>query len=154
MIFDSISDFKYYQNLHPLFRPVAKFLDEHPLQEFPIGKHELGNGIYFSVSEYLTKERQRGFIECHQKYIDIQLVTRGSEKIGICHKNDCTAGSYDADKDYQKLKGTVSWLILRPGYFMIFFPQDGHMPQIHTARKQELVRKIVFKVPIAVGKGK
>jgi YhcH/YjgK/YiaL family protein len=154
MIFDSIANFKIYQDIHPLFRLVAKFLDEHPLQAFPIGKQELGNGIYFIVSEDRTKERRKGFIECHQKYMDIQLIIRGSEKIGICHKNGCTVGSYDQEQDYQKLKGTVNWLILQPGYFMIFFPQDGHMPQIQTARKQELVRKIVFKVPIKVGQGK
>jgi len=148
MIFDSISNFKNFQNLHPLFRQVATFLDEHPLQEFPIGKHELGNSIYFTVSEYSTKDRREGFIECHQKYIDIQLITRGSEKVGICHKNKCTAGSYDENKDYQKLEGVVDWLILQPGYFMIFFPQDGHMPQIKTARKSEVVKKKVFKVPV------
>ena len=148
MIFDSLSDFRIYNSLHHLFRTVGKCLHEHPLQEFPIGKHELENGIYFSVSEYLPKDRREGFIECHQKYIDIQLITHGSEKIGICHKNKCTAGSYHEDQDYQKLNGKVDWLILQPGYFMIFFPQDGHMPQIKIGWKPELVRKIVFKVPV------
>jgi YhcH/YjgK/YiaL family protein len=100
------------------------------------------------VSEYSTKGRRQGFIECHQKYIDIQLLTRGSEKVGICHKSECTIEPYDENKDYQKLKGVVDWLILKPGYFMIFFPQDGHMPQIKTSRQPEIVRKIVFKVPV------
>lgn len=148
MIFDSLSNFKKYQDIHPLFRRVAEYLDAHAMQDLPLGKQQLEDGIYFTVSEYSTKDRREGFIECHRKYIDIQLITRGSEKIGICHKNKCTAGSYDENKDYQKLEGVVDWLILRPGYFMIFFPQDGHMPQIKTARKSEMVRKIVFKVPV------
>jgi biofilm protein TabA len=83
MIFDSISNFKNYQNLHILFRQVVPFLDEERLPEFSTGKHELENSIYFNVSEYLTKDRGEGFIECHKKFIDIQLITRDLEKIGI-----------------------------------------------------------------------
>jgi len=38
-------------------------------------------------------------------------------------------------------------LILGNGYFAIFFPQDGHMPQL-CVENPEPVKKVVIKVRI------
>ena len=38
-------------------------------------------------------------------------------------------------------------LLLGNGYFAIFFPQDGHMPQL-CVDKPELVKKVVIKVRV------
>lgn len=40
-----------------------------------------------------------------------------------------------------------SYFNLQPGYFAIFFPQDGHMPQL-CVDESMMVKKVVIKVEI------
>ncbi len=147
MIFDSISNFVNYIHTHAHFAIVREYLSSHDLNALTPGKQEIAHGIYITMSEYQTKDFKDGVIECHRRYIDIQLVLSGAEKIGICHKDECKPGEYDEARDYQKLSGEVDFLTLKPGYFMVFFPDDGHMPQIAIKARSE-VKKIVFKVPV------
>ncbi|MBN1517107.1 YhcH/YjgK/YiaL family protein [Candidatus Sumerlaeota bacterium] len=147
MIFDHLSNFKQYAGAHRLFGVVAEYLEQHDLDQLPLGAHSMPDGAYLIVSEYETKAPADGFIECHRKYIDIQLLAAGREQIGVVPLDVCTADDYDEAKDFQQLHGPVEPLTLQPGYFMIFFPQDGHMPSL-IAGEQQTVRKIVFKVPV------
>jgi len=112
-----------------------------------VGKYEVNNqGTFALVMEYITKEISECFIECHRKYIDIQLLSEGREKIGICNIMECKEDPYDPDKDLQKLVGEVSFINMIPDRFAIFFPRDGHMPQIKYGDFPEKVKKVVFKV--------
>ena len=45
-------------------------------------RYELGNGIYAVIESYSSKPLSEGRIEAHKKYLDIQMVLSGSEKIG------------------------------------------------------------------------
>jgi YhcH/YjgK/YiaL family protein len=149
MILDSFDNFDKYLCLHYGFRDAAGFISRQDLAELPSGKYEIdANGILASVSEYETKAISQCFIECHLKYIDIQIILFGREKIGVCNKKDCMEGDYDDNKDFQKLRGDVSFINLTPGMFAIFFPHDGHMPQAQYADKPETVKKVVIKVPV------
>lgn len=57
-------------------------------------------------------------------------------------------GEYHADSDYCLGEGEGDWLRLDAQYFMILFPQDGHMPSVAIAEPQK-VRKVVVKIPVA-----
>lgn len=149
MILDSIENFNNYLCIHQDFADAAGFIGGKDLAELPAGKYEIGNnGAFASVSEYETKEISQCFIECHRKYIDIQIILTGREKIGVCNKKDCAEEAYIEDRDFQKLHGEVGFINLTPGLFVIFFPHDGHMPQARYADKAEPVKKLVIKVPV------
>lgn len=147
MIFDAISNFKNYVGIDHRFRVVGEYIRNQLLVNPSVGKYDISDGVVVIVSEYLTKNSSQGIIECHQKYIDIQVVLAGAEKIGICSKYECKLSEYDEEKDFQRLEGEVNFITLIPGYFMVFFPDDGHMPQISHHRQQK-VRKVVFKIPV------
>lgn len=149
MIFDSLPRFAEYCPVHPLLAQVGEFLASADLAALADGRHEIGTeGCHALVSGYETLAPADGFIECHRRFIDIQVLAAGEERIGICRASDCTAGAYDSAKDFQKLEGAVDFITLRPGCFAVFFPHDGHMPKCHPAGGATLVRKIVVKVPV------
>lgn len=149
MIFDTLENFNSYVCLHPAFIDAAGFLSRADLIELPTGKYEIGNrGVFAAISEYATKNPSQCFIECHRKYIDIQFLLIGREKIGFCCKKDCTEETYDEEKDFQKLHGEIGFINLKPGLFAIFFPDDGHMPQMNYENGPEDVKKVVIKVPV------
>ncbi|MBF0398913.1 MAG: YhcH/YjgK/YiaL family protein, partial [Desulfobacterales bacterium] len=126
-----------------------EFIKNKDLSKIDIGKHDVNDkGVFAIVSEYKTKEISETFIECHRKYIDIQIILNGNEKIGICNKQDCTSAPYNEEQDYQKLEGELSFISLKAGLFAIFFPDDGHMPQVKHKNIPENVKKVVFKVPV------
>ena len=149
MIFDELSQFSLYTNLHKQFADVKTYISNTDLQALPNGKHPINNsGAFASVNEYEPKPETDCFVECHRKYIDIQLITTGEEYIGYCPVSDCTAQPYDEEKDLQKLSGTVSYLRMKPGMFAIFFPHDGHMPCMRVQETPSKVKKVVFKIPV------
>jgi len=148
MILDSLDRFRDYLGVHPLFAGVADFLETTDLAALADGRHELGSGCFALVSSYQTLAPAEGFIECHRRHIDIQILASGVEQIGVCRRVECTATAWDEAADFETLAGEVDLVTLRPGSFAIFLPQDGHMPKLRHG-PAAAVRKIVIKVPVA-----
>lgn len=151
MIFGKIHDLKQYQCLHSHFIDILNFLDTEPIADRPDGRYEINrNGSYAAIESYKTKDASDCFIECHRKYIDLQIIIEGIESMGVCHKSECDESPYDEEKDLQKLKGEVNIITFRAGSFMIFFPYDAHMPKINYEGASGIVKKAVFKIPVSV----
>jgi len=148
MVFDSIENFGNYLSLHPHFNDVYDFIKGKNIPEMAEGRYEVNShGAFVLVKEYVTKDISETFVECHRKFIDIQILLKGIERIGICNKTECKGYAYDPDKDLQKLEGELNFIKMDKNYFVIFFPQDGHMPELNYGDLQEKVKKIIFKVP-------
>jgi YhcH/YjgK/YiaL family protein len=149
MIYDTLDNFKFYSGLHPSFSDIQLYLEKTDLSRLDNGRHSVNeSGAYASVNEYMTKTLDECFIECHQKYIDIQIIVYGDEKIGVASTKHCIGQPYDQDKDLQKLSGDVDFIKLIPGMFMVFFPHDAHEPNVISGVEPVRVKKIVFKVPV------
>jgi biofilm protein TabA len=149
VILDSLNIFPRYCAINPQFNAVLSFVNKTNLSTVDIGRLELDESAHALVSEYQSKPVSDCFIECHRKFIDLQMVIQGVEKIGVCNASNCTEiTAYDPEKDFQKLEGELDFITLKPGLFAVFFPQDGHMPGICSGKTPEKVRKIVFKIPI------
>ena len=149
MVFDSVENISNYLCLHPHFNNVCDFIKENNIPDMDEGRYEVnGQGSFAMVNEYVTKNISESFIECHLKFIDIQILLKGKEKIGVCNKAECKEYDYDPDQDLQKLAGEVSFMEMTPKRFTIFFPPDGHMTQIKYGDFPERVKKVVFKVPV------
>ena len=149
MIFDALSYLHNYLPCHRLFPKVLDFINSHNLSNIEIGKVDIGEGVYVMISEYATDDISNKFIECHKKYIDIQIIIDGVEQAGICDKNECKIiEEYNQEKDLEKLEGKVDLITLKKGCFVIFFPQDGHAPGLKIGNSGNRVKKAVFKVPL------
>jgi YhcH/YjgK/YiaL family protein len=146
MIYDSLSNFPKYSSVHRLFPCVAEYINSHNLHDLSIGEHQISDGIKAIVDEYQTKEISESAIECHRKYIDIQVIISGKEYMGTCRKEDCVEKEYSEKDDCQELKGEAALIKFEQNYFMIFFPEDGHMPGIKYKDTNRKVKKVVFKI--------
>jgi len=151
MIYDSLNNFNDYVCLHPHFADALAFLKEHEgtLPALMPGSYDINSsGAFASVSEYESKPESEGFLEYHRKFIDIQIIIAGREKIGIARKDNCRDQEYREEKDLGKLEGTTDFITMDITNFAIFFPQDAHMPQISCSDQREKVIKVVFKIPV------
>jgi YhcH/YjgK/YiaL family protein len=141
--------------MHPHFIDVLKFMDPEPCAGLPDDKYEVNEqGTFAIIETYETKEVSDCFIECHRKYIDVQVVIEGMERVAVCHRSACDESPYDEEKDFQKLKGDVDFITLEAGSFMIFYPDDAHMPKVKHGESSVTVKKVVFKVPLSMNNDK
>ncbi len=149
MIFDSLDNLRLYAGLHAGFADILAFISKHDLTRLAVGIHSVNDsGAFASVNEYVTKPIEDCFIECHRKFIDVQTIAWGEEKMGVSHKQFCVDQPYDEEKDLQKLSGNVDFITLVPGLFAVFFPHDAHEPGVRNGTVAVAVKKIVFKIPV------
>jgi YhcH/YjgK/YiaL family protein len=147
MIIDQLKNISHYQNLSPNFVQAIKFLEETDLNSLPIGRHRInGDNIFANIDEYETKEIEKVEWEAHKKYIDIQILLTGEEKIGYTHLELLQIKKeYNEDKDIMFFNGAGEYLILKTGSFAVFFPHDAHRPGLISRQKMK-VKKMVIKV--------
>ena len=148
MIFDQIKNADNYKDLHMVYSAL-NFLKGKKFGDMPEGKHVLNDNIYYLVQEYYT-HMESLYSEAHEKYIDIQFLVSGNEKIGIAPlTSDKKAVKSMPEKDmwnYNNCK--MQFLTLSTGDFMVLFPNDIHMPGIISGKEPVLCKKVVVKVKI------
>ena len=114
------------------------------------GKYEVdGENLFYIVDEYETKPVQEGRLEIHRKYLDIQYIVSGEECIGFAPLEGLTEESpYDGKRDlaFYEYEPTMSRLFMKQGMFVIFWPNEPHMPCRRIGSTSEKVKKIVVKV--------
>ncbi len=148
MIFDHIDHRDVYAGLGSRLHRALEFLRGTDLDALEPGRYTLeGEAIYALVSEYVTKPPGEGRWEAHRRYIDVQFLVRGIERIGFAPVERLTTESYDADKDMVRLAGDGQFVTLAPGDFMILWPGDAHMPGMAVTSPAP-VRKVVVKVAV------
>jgi len=126
------------------------FLKEHDLQTISKGRYPIdGDNVYASVTDDSTKNFDRTNWESHRKYIDLQCIISGDEKMGVYPVAKATVTKeYDDKKDVANYSAEGKFYVGTPGTFFIFFPTDAHRPNI-TPGGNKPVKKIVIKVRVA-----
>ncbi len=148
MIIDSITNAQMYAAVGGRIRQGLEYLQRTNLAALEPGRYEIdGANVYVLVSEYVTKELADGRWEAHQRYLDLQCLVRGTERVGHAFIDRMRAGAYDAQKDVMWLAGDGDFATLQPGTFMLLGPQDAHMPGIAAGRPGP-VKKVVVKIAV------
>ena len=145
MIKDSLTNHAKYHSLHPLFAKAFEYLQSSDLIDYDEGKYPIdGNDMYASISEYVTKSE--GQLEGHVEYIDIQYILKGTEIIGFAPKNGQKETiPYSNERDIAFYEGDYEPITLKAGEFIIFYPDDLHLPCLKNG-KPSVVKKVVVKV--------
>jgi biofilm protein TabA len=149
MIIDTIKNAPKYFGVHPLFEKAFEYINATDVKNAPIGKSDISEGLtaaYMSKKGMTAAESVAKF-ECHNKFIDIQLVITGVEEFGWKPREKCTVanGAYNEEKDVQLYTASPDmYFQLTDGQFAIFFPEDVHAPMIGT----DEIKKLVIKVKI------
>jgi biofilm protein TabA len=146
MIFDLLGNIRHYEALNMGFIRAIEFLETTDLNRLAIGKYEIdGDLIYAMVSKDKGRKKENAQLEVHERYIDIQLVLSGTDNMGWKPLKNCIrpVSGFDRDEDIGFFYDEPDVLIpVGPGYFVIFFPEDGHMPLIGDGELHKVVIKI------------
>ncbi len=150
MIADIIENAQDYYKLGENFQKGFEFLKNTDLKKLENGKYEIeGDNVFVSVQDYQTKPESEGKFEAHKKYADIQFIISGEEKIGYTNIRNCTPTTfYDDTNDIVFLEGKGDFITAHENSFLIFMPQDAHMPCI-SIDDSKYVKKAVVKVKIS-----
>ena len=149
MIMDRIENWRSYK-LGTGWEAAASFLVKAG-EDIALGRHDIkGDDLFARVMKYKTKPAGKGQFEAHRKYVDVQFLLKGAEAIDwapLCDLDPKSA--YDRKDDgrlYHNPRGIPTRLILKPGLFAVFFPEDGHAPGLISGAGPRDVKKIVLKV--------
>jgi biofilm protein TabA len=150
MILDRIENAAMYRALDGTIRAALDSLRSVDFTRLPEGKHTLdGDRLFAMVQRYKPKPLAEIKWEAHRRYIDVQYVAAGAERIGwaALHEGVKVVEPYDAEKDVAMFDAKGDLLSVPAGYFTIFTPHDIHAPCLcpaDTANPAE-VWKIVVK---------
>lgn len=116
------------------------------------GKYVIdGERLYAIVSEYETKSRSDAVLEVHNKYLDLHFLIFGEEKQEFYDRREVKeAVPYNAVNEAALcvFPDERNELILRPGFFTLYFTDDAHAPQLAVG-SPGIVRKVVVKAAAA-----
>lgn len=136
------------ESLHPLFKTVFDYVKSHDLLSAPCGRIELqGDDLFINNVNPECVAAADQVLEVHHQYIDIHILLEGEETIGWKPIEDCTNQTkpYDADADCELYAEPASaYTTLKPGQFMIVWPEDPHAPVIGKGK----IRKLIVKVKL------
>ncbi|MFR9523536.1 MAG: YhcH/YjgK/YiaL family protein [Rikenellaceae bacterium] len=146
-----VSDLKYSDRVegqHPLFKRAFAYVKSCDLLDAPLGRIELeGEDLFINNVELQGVEAAAQPLEMHRKYIDIHILLRGEESVGWRMVDTITTitKEYDAESDCALAADRpASQVTLRPGEFVIVYPEDAHAPAIG----QGAIRKLIVKVKL------
>ena len=149
MIYDNVNNIDTYKGLSPDINAGLKFLQQ-ATPDLALGVHQLSSRVKVIVSEYETKLKNEVGYEAHRKNIDIQYLLKGEERIAclpIEKLEETTPYSEEKDAAFFTASIQPQEMTIGDGCFAIFFPQDGHMPQLSFGETM-MVKKVVVKVEI------
>ncbi len=148
MILDTLAQADRYLALHPLFADAFAFLRNADLGTLQPGRHPIqGERLFAIVEACAGRTRAEAKLECHRRYIDIQLVLDGVDEMGWKPAADCVdpATDYDGARDIRFFNDApASWIATPAGSFCLFFPDDAHAPLVGAGT----IRKVVVKIAV------
>ena len=149
MIYGSIYHEKTYAFLPPRIQQALAFARTHDFAALPTGRNDIaGDDLYVNIAHYTTGERSEKIWEAHRTYIDIHVLTEGTERIDVSPIERMKMGMYEEDRDYVPADGEVtSSTIMRPGDFLICYPEDVHRSGVKVDEAAPL-KKGIFKVKV------
>lgn len=148
MILSDISDSKRYEVLHPRFRQFFDYLRANDLSGAPAGRIEVdGSNVFINVCETDMAPAACRKLEVHRSYVDIHIPLLQAETIGWKHTSDLgdSEKPFNEEDDFALYPESPSSMItVKPGEFLLVYPEDAHAPLIGEGRQRKLIAKILL----------
>lgn len=139
------------ERYHSLGAGIAAALSHAQKTDFlalPDGEYAVQGGtVRALVQRYETKPVTAGRWEAHRQHIDLQMIVVGEERIGVAPIHTMSAEPYDALTDLLWLNGSGDLVTLRPGDFVLLWPEDAHMPGLQSQGATPVL-KVVYKIAV------
>lgn len=153
MIVASLEHARRYLAVHPLFAEAFAWLEEPANRSRSPGRHAIRDPeLLVNVDEGRTQPRAERRFESHRRYLDIQVPLFGGEVIewapvaALELEQDFEAGGDIAF--YRAPVWMPTRLLVPPGHFAVFLPEDGHRPCCAIDERPGEFRKVVFKLAV------
>jgi YhcH/YjgK/YiaL family protein len=151
MICDNRNHLMFYGGLSPQIDIALLYLAEINPSRLPIGKYPVNEDKVFAlVQEPCTGEHSECRWESHKRYIDLQYLVSGQERIGFQSTDSLTIlKPYDAGRDiaFYRDNDRGFFPLLNPGSFVVCFPHEAHMPLV-CENGPRRIKKIVMKIEV------
>ena len=145
MIIDKLENIDKYSQI-PTY--VVEFLKTLNSKDF--GKYILNDNEFVNIESYMTKKVSDAKFEKHDKYIDIQLLIEGNERIYIKHSDKLKKPlEYNSDKDIMFYGDSIidsDYVTLDGTNFVLINPYEAHAPQVSICENCKKVKKAVVKL--------
>ena len=155
MIYGHINDLeKCFAWLPEPIKTALEHLKKTDILSLPAGNYDLqGRDIYVQVIDTTTKPFTETRPEIHREYIDVQYLCKGVEKMGFAVEDGTNTVAEDLLKERDLLFYTgvknESTLLMLPGNFAVFFPNDVHRPACAVDQPMP-IRKVVVKIRVSL----
>lgn len=154
MIFGNVTSKEDISSYPIAIQKAIQFLKDTDLINMEPGKYELdGEDMILQVLDVMTGDRSIMRPEVHRKYIDVQYLAKGEEKIG-CYPD---YGNNEIEEELLETRDIIFYknnsqareteLEMEEGSYAIFYPHDVHVPAI-AKNEPMTIRKIVIKVSV------
>ena len=131
MILDLLENAPSYRGHHLLIADALSYLANTDFSRVPEGRHTLdGERLFALVQRYRTKPIRQAKWEAHRRYVDVQYIIGGTERMGYAPLDSrlTIQQAYDPDKDIVFFHAQGDFFQVRRGMFVLFGPQDVHAP--------------------------
>lgn len=131
---------------------AVDYLARYDLRAMAAGRYQHDKtGWVVQVLDLQTGPHSESFPEAHRHFVDVQFLVDGEELIGVATEKAELAihQPYNADRDiiFYRDAPNETLLLMKPGNFAVFFPQDLHRPNLMIDGPQA-IRKVVVKIPL------
>jgi YhcH/YjgK/YiaL family protein len=151
MVIDKLSEINKYTSLHPRFAKAIDYIVTNNLLITAPGTVLVdGEDIKAIIMEgnCVPKEESLAGFECHNTYIDIQVILKGKETVGWRARTSCfePKGEYNKQDDVLFYADAPTLFFeLQAGMFSIYFPEDVHASMIGEGAIKKMVMKVRVK---------
>ncbi|MCC6695815.1 MAG: YhcH/YjgK/YiaL family protein [Candidatus Hydrogenedentes bacterium] len=148
MILDVLKNWRQYTWVNTRFNAGFEYLDALD-PAVADGTYEIqGRDLYCMLQSFDTTPVEGHEFEAHREYADIQYVLEGTESILWAPREGLALTKpYTPDIEFFSLTPAPTDLVLSPGQFAVFMPDDAHAPCV-AYKTPCRVRKAVLKVKL------
>jgi YhcH/YjgK/YiaL family protein len=148
MIQANLQDSARYECLHPLFKQVFDYIKANDLSKVPASRIELdGSKLFINVVDTQLIPAASVKLEAHRKYIDIHVPLTQAELIACEHISGVgeSEAPFDEENDFALYTySQPTWSLVKPGEFLIVYPEDTHAPLVGNGLQRKLIVKVLM----------
>lgn len=146
MIISKLENSSRIEPLHPLFKRLFDYVKQHDLLNHELGRIVLeGDELFINNVELKGVSLEKQPLEIHRDYIDVHILLEGEESIGWKAIEDLTNETkpYEKEGDCALYSDRPTTCVnMKPGEFVIVYPEDPHAPAIGEGKIRKLIAKV------------
>ena len=141
MIYDSLKHMEAYQGVHPGIYKGLELLRDTDFSKLEDARVEVdGEDLFYLLQSYESKPAN-DTPEAHKKYVDIQFLISGREKMGVGALEDMKEEvEAHPERDIWFYHGPLDEITLGGDKFVVIFPGDAHAPNIAVDRPEPVLK--------------